>query len=386
MSAHPQLAELEDAGPSWEQTRHLWLMRLTSDRLPGPKPAIYLLAAQHARDVATPEMLLRYISYLTDNYGLDPDVTWLMDNRVVWVMPLVNPDGYNQIYYNAQCTRMKNMDSYICANPVYYGIDLNRNYPYQWNTDGISRDPCDPTYPGPNALSEPESQHVLDTFETSGAGLVLSLQAPGPSIRYPWGWSPDPPSAYCPRCATSVGLHEADAEGCTRCRGRRLAWLRAVRLGEYTGLVRDVVHEVKFSAWRRLGADAGRLLGEQISPLISGLKPSRLVLVPVPSTLRRRMARGIDHTLVIARGVQQVTGGQIIRALKRQHRPSQVGLSMSQRRQNVSGTMRLRRAINLGGCAVIVMAGTSQSSSSPPGGGTRKSQARRAPCAARPGR
>src|SRR5437870_4788519 len=54
-NSYPQLAVLEDAGLSWEQSRHLWVMRLSSNRQPGPKPAIYLLAGQHARDIATPE-------------------------------------------------------------------------------------------------------------------------------------------------------------------------------------------------------------------------------------------------------------------------------------------------------------------------------------------
>jgi predicted amidophosphoribosyltransferase len=128
-----------------------------------------------------------------------------------------------------------------------------------------------------------------------------------------------------------------------------------VRLGEYDGLVRDVVHEVKFSAWRRLGSDAGQLLGRQLEPLLEGVDRSRLVLVPVPSSLQRRLARGIDHTLVIARGVRRVTGGRIVRALKRRHRPSQVSLAMSDRKQNVSGTMRLRRGVDLSGKLVIVI-------------------------------
>ncbi len=203
---HPQIAELRDAGLSWEGTRHLWLMRLGSGRLPEPKPAIYLVAAHHARDVATPEMLLRYISYLTENYGVDPDVTWLLDNRTIWVMPLANPDGYEQIYYGGQCARLKNTDTYGCTNPLDQGADLNRNYPYQWNTGGASSEPCDSSYPGQAALSEPESQHVLGTFQTTGADLVLSLQAPGPSIRYPWGWTAVPPADAAGLDAFAWGL------------------------------------------------------------------------------------------------------------------------------------------------------------------------------------
>jgi ComF family protein len=168
-------------------------------------------------------------------------------------------------------------------------------------------------------------------------------------------WSPDLPSAYCSKCGNSIGLHEETNEGCRICRNKRLPWSRFVRLGEYHGLIREVVHEVKFTRWRRVGMDAGRLLGAQLIPLLEGLPRETLAIVPVPSTFRRRMSRGIDHTLVLARGVREVTGGQIVRALKRSHRPSQVGLPMTERRRNVSGTMRLRGRPNLSGCTVIVI-------------------------------
>jgi predicted amidophosphoribosyltransferase len=169
------------------------------------------------------------------------------------------------------------------------------------------------------------------------------------------GWAPDPPALYCSKCGGSVGLHEETAEGCRVCLGKRLPWNRFVRVGEYHGLLREVVHEVKFTAWRRLGADAGRMLGAQLVPLLKGVDREKLMLVPVPSTFRRRMARGIDHTLVLARGVRGVTGGRIVRALARRHRPSQVGLPMTERKRNVAGTMRLRGRTVPAGCTVIVI-------------------------------
>jgi|GEM_PF-6899428 len=192
-SAYPQIATLSDAGPSWEGTRHLWLLKLGSNLRPDPKPALYLVAGQHPRDIATPEMLLRYISYLVQGYGVDPDVTWLLDNRSLWIMPMANPDGYHQVYTNG-FNWYKNTDNDDgCTNAQLWGTDINRNYPFHWNEGGTGSHPCDSSYPGPSALSEPESQHVLSTLQTIGADLVVSLQAPGPSIHYPWGWTSTPP-------------------------------------------------------------------------------------------------------------------------------------------------------------------------------------------------
>ncbi|HEX8220761.1 MAG TPA: M14 family zinc carboxypeptidase [Chloroflexia bacterium] len=99
-AAHPQVATLSDAGLSWEGTRHLWLMRLGSGGGPAsePRPTIFLLAGQHPRDIATIEVLLRFVEHLAGNYGLDPNVTWLLDNRWIYILPLPNPDGYVQEY------------------------------------------------------------------------------------------------------------------------------------------------------------------------------------------------------------------------------------------------------------------------------------------------
>ena len=57
------------------------------------------------------EMCLYLINHLVDNYGTDPQVTALVDDTDIWIMPLMNPDG------NAAGSRYN-------AN----GTDLNRDF------------------------------------------------------------------------------------------------------------------------------------------------------------------------------------------------------------------------------------------------------------------
>ncbi len=73
--------------------------------------------------------------------------------------------------------------------------DINRNctFPLHWNEGGTSALPCDLSYPGPSSLSEPETQHILDSLVAADTDLLINLQAPGPSILYPWGYSSTPP-------------------------------------------------------------------------------------------------------------------------------------------------------------------------------------------------
>ena len=171
------------------------------------------------------------------------------------------------------------------------------------------------------------------------------------------GWTSDEPHHYCPRCGHNVGPHEADDTGCSRCRGRKFPWQRLVRLGEYSGLLRNAIQEVKFTRWRRLGHELGLLLGRSLSAAIddAGLPRERCVLVPVPCSFRRRMARGIDHTLVLSRGVASATGLPIARALSRSHRPTQLSLPASERTANVAGSIRPRRGVDLAERVVMLI-------------------------------
>lgn len=172
------------------------------------------------------------------------------------------------------------------------------------------------------------------------------------------GWSPDLLEAFCGRCGRD---REGDAsESCAHCKGRRLRWDRVVRLGGYEGLLRDAVHEIKFSAWRRLAWDMGRILGRQVQGALRAAavgSETRIVVVPMPTTIRRRMARGIDHAAAIARGAAFVLEAPVIAAVRRRHRPSQVLVPTSERRANVAGTMRVATgaARRLAGADVLVV-------------------------------
>ena len=160
------------------------------------------------------------------------------------------------------------------------------------------------------------------------------------------GWAPDSRDDYCARCGGSVGPGEADGDGCAACRKRRLVWEHAIRLGSYEGLLAETVREVKFTAWRRLGSDLGRLLGERIGDELRrvDVRADETMVVPVPMSWAIRMNRGIDHTLVLARAASRASGVPVARSLRRRHGPTQLDVPPSKRAENVRGAFRCRHS------------------------------------------
>lgn len=156
------------------------------------------------------------------------------------------------------------------------------------------------------------------------------------------GWTPDGPDAYCDRCGATVGPHEAEEFGCSNCVGTRPPWARFVRLGAYDGALSDLVLALKFGRKREAGRVMGEALGRAAieSGALMGVEASEVAIVEVPMSRRRFMARGIDHTGVIARSMGREMGASVVRAVKSRHHVSQRSLPSSARRANVRGRYR----------------------------------------------
>ena len=94
VAAYPDLAEMSTTGRSFEG-RDVWVLTVTN-RATGPsaeKPAVYVDGNMHAGEVTGSMVCLYLINYLLSRYGLDEEVTWLLDHRAFYICPRVNPDG-----------------------------------------------------------------------------------------------------------------------------------------------------------------------------------------------------------------------------------------------------------------------------------------------------
>jgi len=97
-SAYPRLVEVITAGQSW-QGRPIVAVQVANRAAgdPDSRPALYVDAQHHAREAISSQVALYFVWHLVTHYGVDPLVTHLLDTRMVYAIPCVNPDG-NDIF------------------------------------------------------------------------------------------------------------------------------------------------------------------------------------------------------------------------------------------------------------------------------------------------
>jgi len=97
-----------------------------------------------------------------------------------------------------------------------------------------------------------------------------------------------------------------------------------------------LVHALKYGGWRGLGKLMGhRMVAATPPPL------GNQVVVPIPTTPRRRRARGYNQARVLAETVAREMGIPLVDALHRPRGGTQVKLGPVERRKNVEGSFRV---------------------------------------------
>ncbi|RME15896.1 MAG: zinc carboxypeptidase [Bdellovibrio sp.] len=186
----PQIVSLGELGKSLEG-RSIPLVTLSEGSAEG-KAGIFFMGAHHAREHLSVETPLLILKELVQRYlNGDQHIKKLIQNRVIYIAPMVNPDGAEYdiasgSYRMWRKNRRPNDDG-------SYGVDLNRNYDHMWGGVGSSDDPRSQVYHGKAPFSEPETQAIRD-FVTSHDNIttILTYHSFSELILYPWGYTYDP--------------------------------------------------------------------------------------------------------------------------------------------------------------------------------------------------
>ena len=167
VAQRPDLATWLDIGDSWEKTQDpeqgndLMVLKLTNQMVPGPKPALFAMSALHPREYATAALLTDFARLLVNEYGMDADITWLLDYHEIHLLLQANPDGRQ--WAETGLLWRKNTNNNFCTDSNFRGVDLNRNFDFLWGCCfGSSDNECSDLFRGPSEASEPEIQVIQD--------------------------------------------------------------------------------------------------------------------------------------------------------------------------------------------------------------------------------
>ncbi|MEE8135417.1 MAG: M14 family metallopeptidase, partial [Gemmatimonadales bacterium] len=98
----PEFLSLQSLGNSYGG-REMWLMTVNNPATGGEmeKAGMFIEANVHGNEIQGAEVALYTIWYLMENYDRIPDVRRLVDERVFYILPSVNPDGRDYFLDNA---------------------------------------------------------------------------------------------------------------------------------------------------------------------------------------------------------------------------------------------------------------------------------------------
>lgn len=190
-ASYPTLARLYVPGRSLEN-RNIYALKISDNPgLSEDEPGIALLGGHHAREWISVEVPLLIGRYLLENYQREDRVRDLVNSAEIWIVPLVNPDGLEYSILNYRLWRKNrrlNQDG-------SYGVDLNRNYSYQWAYDNIgsSQEPSSAVFRGTGPFSEPETEGIRNLFQNHRMSAAISYHSFSQLILYPWGYLDQPP-------------------------------------------------------------------------------------------------------------------------------------------------------------------------------------------------
>jgi hypothetical protein len=188
---YPNLITVKDSIGSSIEGRPIWAVKISDNpEINEEEPEVFYNSLTHAREPAAMMAVIYYMYYLLENYGSNPEVTYLVNNREIYFVPVINPDGYaynHQISPNGGGMWRHNLRN---NGDGTFGVDLNRNYGYMWGYDNIGSSPIpgNEIYRGTSAFSEPETQIIRDFCVDHNILVCINYHTYGDVLFCPWSY------------------------------------------------------------------------------------------------------------------------------------------------------------------------------------------------------
>nr|XP_020509589.1 carboxypeptidase B2 [Labrus bergylta] len=174
---------------SSSEKRPLYVLKLSlNDR--ADKKAMWIDCGIHAREWISPAFCLWFVQHSLAFYDVNQDITDILDNMDIYILPVLNPDGYSYTWTH-YTNRMWRKNRSASMNSDCIGVDLNRNFDANWCTEGSSPNPCTEIYCGAFPESEPETHAVAEFLRShkDTIQLYVSIHSYSQMLLFPYSYT-----------------------------------------------------------------------------------------------------------------------------------------------------------------------------------------------------
>ncbi|CAL8294745.1 unnamed protein product [Lota lota] len=185
-TSNPALISKQAIGSTFEG-RPMTLLKL-GKKSSSTKPAIFMDCGIHAREWISPAFCQWFVNEALSTYGSDSQMTSLLDQMDVYVLPVLNIDGYD---YTHKSNRMWRKTRSRTSGTSCIGTDPNRNWNAGWCITGASRNPCSETFCGSKVESEVEVKNVADFLRRNKRDIkaYLTIHSYSQLLLFPYSYT-----------------------------------------------------------------------------------------------------------------------------------------------------------------------------------------------------
>lgn len=158
VALNPSIAKMFSIGKS-SQGRDLWVVKISDNVSQDEKePEFKYISSMHGDEITGRELTQFFIRDLISGYGSDSEITKLINNTEIFIMPSMNPDG-SELRQRANARR----------------VDLNRNFPDWTRGDRNS-----------HGSRQPETIAVMNFQAQRNFSLSANFHGGAVVVNYPW--------------------------------------------------------------------------------------------------------------------------------------------------------------------------------------------------------